>query len=58
MPKRYEVVGTQPVLEHQPGEKFTADVPADLEEFLVGVGGLKVLGDAKPKLEYGSPRRR
>lgn len=42
-PKTYKVVGTQPILEHAPGETFSAVVPKDLESFLVGIGGLEVI---------------
>jgi hypothetical protein len=42
LPKRYTVTGSQPVLDHQPGETFDADLPADQEEFLVGIGALAV----------------
>jgi hypothetical protein len=40
--KRYTVTGSQPVLDHQPGESFDADLPADQEEFLVGSGALAI----------------
>ena len=50
MSKRYKVVGTRPILDHQPGETFTAEVPADLEAYLIGIGGLAVVGaEEKPK---------
>jgi len=47
--KRYKVVGTQPIDDHQPGESFTASIPPDKEEFLVAIGGLKILKDEEPK---------
>jgi hypothetical protein len=47
--KRYKVTGTQPVLDHQPGEQFTAKIPPEQEDFLVQIGGLKVLPPEKPK---------
>ena len=37
MSKRYTVVGSQPILDHQPGESFEADIPEDQEKFLVGM---------------------
>jgi len=46
VPKRYKVIGTQPILDHKPGKIFTAEIPADQEEFLVGIGGLKVLAES------------
>lgn len=56
MSKRYKVVGTQPILEHQPGETFEAKIPKDQEAFLIGIGGLEVVkptgkgkGDEPPK---------
>ena len=45
--KSYKVVGSQAILDHKPGETFEAKNPADLEAYLVGIGGLKVI--EKPK---------
>lgn len=39
--KRYKVVGTQPVLDHMPGEEFTTYIPVDLEAFLFEIGAIK-----------------
>lgn len=41
--KRYKVVGTQPILDHQPGEEFSAVLPKDQEKFLVDIGGIEVI---------------
>jgi len=47
--KRYEVIGTQPVLDNRmPGEVFTAMIDEVQERFLIGIGALKVL-DSAPK---------
>jgi hypothetical protein len=42
--KRYKVVGTAPILDHQPGETFEQTIPADLEKYLIGIGGLAIVG--------------
>lgn len=42
MPKRYTVTGSQPVLDHKPGESFEAEIPRDEERFLVSIGALEV----------------
>jgi hypothetical protein len=42
-PKRYKVIGTQPILEHAPGETFSTVIPKDLESFLIGIGGLEIV---------------
>lgn len=42
MSKRYTVTGTQPVLDHKPGESFEAEIPAEQERFLVGIGALAI----------------
>lgn len=47
MRKRYKVVGTAPILEHQPGETFEAELFEEQEKFLVGIGGLEVV-ESKP----------
>lgn len=44
--KRYKVVGTQPVLDHQPGEEFAATLPFDQEEAFLTYGHLAVVGAA------------
>jgi hypothetical protein len=50
--KRYKVVGTAPILDHQPGETFEAELSANFEAYLTGIGGLAVLADKpKPKPE-------
>jgi hypothetical protein len=41
--KTYKVVGTQPILEHAPGETFSGVIQEDLESFLIGIGGLEVV---------------
>lgn len=45
--KRYKVVGVQPVLGHHPGESFEASLDKTQEEFLVSIGGLKVVEKKK-----------
>ena len=47
-PKRYKVIGTQPILEHPPGETFRASIDKELEKFLIGIGGLEVIKDTSP----------
>ena len=47
MAKRYKVVGTQPILDHQPGQTFTQSIPDDLEAYLLGIGGIKVVEEPK-----------
>lgn len=42
MPKRYTVTGSQPVLDHQPGESFDADLDPHIEAFLISIGALKL----------------
>ena len=50
MARKYKVVGTQPVLDHQPGETFTATLEGDQESFLRQIGAIRVLeNDPKPK---------
>ena len=53
MTKTYKVTGSQPTLDHQPGETFKQAIPPTLEDFLIGVGALKVVEDKpvdkKPK---------
>lgn len=48
MRKRYRVTGTQPVLDHRPGETFEAQIPAEQERFLLSIGALKI-ATKKPK---------
>lgn len=44
MSKRYEVTGTQPVLDNRmPGEKFNADIDPGQEQFLIGIGALRII---------------
>ena len=47
--KKYKVVGEAPVLDHAPGETFEAELDGAQEEFLVGIGALKVIGGAPKK---------
>jgi hypothetical protein len=47
----YKVVGTAPILDHQPGETFTADLDPEQEAFLVAIGGLKRTQGEKPKVD-------
>jgi hypothetical protein len=48
MPKRYKVTGTQPVLDNRmPGEMFTATIAEGQEQFLIGIGALKIV-DSNP----------
>jgi hypothetical protein len=56
-PKRFKVVGTQPILDHRPGEEFSAVLPKDQEQFFVDVGGLEVIKEkaATPKDETDKP---
>lgn len=42
MSKRYTVTGTQPVLDHKPGESFEAEIPTEQERFLIGIGALVI----------------
>lgn len=43
--KTYKVVGTQAVLDHRPGEEFTATLPFDQEESYLTYGHLAVVED-------------
>ena len=45
---RYKVTGTQPILNHQPGETFEAKIPTDREAFLIAIGGITVVDEPKP----------
>lgn len=47
MRKRYSVTGTQPVLDHHPGETFEAEIPTEQERFLLAIGALSIVGGAK-----------
>ena len=49
MKKRYKVVGASMIDGHAPGTTFEAELDKAQEDFLVGIGGLKVLGESKPK---------
>jgi hypothetical protein len=49
-PKRYKVVGVLPILDHQPGETFEAELSPEYEATLTSIGGLAVVAD-KPKPE-------
>lgn len=48
--KTYKVVGTAPILDHQPGEEFTADL-SDVEDFLIGIGGLAIVESTPEPVE-------
>lgn len=52
-PRRYQVVGSQPVapgwVTHYPGEFFEEDIPFDREMFLIRVGALRVVPVEHPK---------
>lgn len=45
--RRYIVVGTQPVLEHSPGEVFTATLSAEQEENFLTYGQLALAPEAQ-----------
>lgn len=47
--KKYKVVGVAPILDHQPGETFEAKLDQAHEDFLVQIGGLKVVESKKKK---------
>lgn len=54
MKKRYKVIGTAPILDHQPGETFEADLDAGAEAFWFQIGAIelvKALGPAKESVE-------
>ena len=43
----YKVVGTAPILDHQPGETITdPDAPQEQIDFLIAIGGLAVVSEA------------
>ena len=47
MKKKYRVAGPHPVLDHEPGSTFQAEIPADQEARLLERGSLiRVLSDA------------
>jgi hypothetical protein len=46
--KQYKVVGALPILDHQPGETFEAELSADYEAYLTGIGGIAEVAD-KPE---------
>jgi hypothetical protein len=56
--KTYKVVGTAPILDHQPGETFEQKIPADLEAYLLGIGGIAVVQKPveKPKATKSADR--
>jgi hypothetical protein len=56
--KRYRVVGTQPVMVHEPGSTFVAVFHPGLEEFLIGIGALEVVPGPKPDDEVKVAKRR
>ena len=59
MKKKYRVAGPHPVLDHEPGSTFEAEIPADQEARLLERGSLiRVLLDApkspnKEKKKHG-----
>lgn len=53
--KTYKVVGTAPILDHQPGSTFEADL-SDIEDYLVSIGGLEVVDDDKPPKHPKAPK--
>ena len=42
-PRRYQVTGTQPVLDHEPGEVFEDDLDPVQEERLLASGALRII---------------
>jgi hypothetical protein len=51
---RYKVVGTQSVLNHQPGETFTATFEGDQESFLRQIGAIR---EVAPESSKGDKKR-
>jgi hypothetical protein len=47
-PKHFKVVGTQPILDHLPGEEFSAVLPKSQERFLIDIGGLEEVKEKVP----------
>lgn len=44
--KRYTVTGTQPVLgDKMPGETFDGVIPEGEEQFLLGIGAIKIISN-------------
>lgn len=43
----YKVVGTQPVLDHAPGETFEANIPRDQLIFLFRIGAIEAVTERK-----------
>lgn len=42
--KRYQNTGTQPILDNRmPGETWDGVVPEGVEQFLLGIGALKII---------------
>lgn len=58
--KRYKNVGTTPVLDRRmPGDTFDADLPDDLEAFLLRIGALKIISqDVKADDRISKPKPR
>ena len=48
-PSRYEVTGTQPVLDHEPGTYFEADIPPVQEARLLASGALRLVPVESPE---------
>lgn len=42
-PRRYQVTGVQPVLDHEPGSVFEADIDPTQEARLIAGGALRVI---------------
>jgi len=43
MAHKYRVTGEQPVLGHEPGEEFSADIPPEQEALLIESGAIEPL---------------
>ena len=43
MSKQYEVIGTQPILGHEPGSTFSADLPPEQEDWFFSINALKAV---------------
>ena len=51
MSKRYKVVGTAPILGHQPGETFEANLDPGEVAFFFQIGALEVVKSLTPAKE-------
>lgn len=52
-PRRYQVTGIQPVLDHEPGSVFEADIEPTQEARLISSGALRVI--PMPDLVFPPP---